>query len=114
MITSIVMRIKNFKRPNILQTKSDHKISASFVTLITALATQSAFAKEKVNNVDVFIGIQYGLSMIVPIVGAVLFLLLFILCIFRIIARATFVRWAFSVIIASTAFYITHILFHIT
>lgn len=57
--------------------------------------------------------VQYGLSILVPIVAAIILLLLLLIYIFRIIARATFMRWAFSVIIAGAAFYISHILFHL-
>ncbi|MET3589179.1 putative membrane protein [Bartonella silvatica] len=102
------------KQPDIVQTKVSRKINICFATLTIFLTAQFAYAQEKTNNVDVFIGLQYGLSMIVPIACAVILLFLLILWVFRIIARATFARWAFSLIIAGAAFYISSILFHIT
>ncbi|GAA5096031.1 conjugal transfer protein [Bartonella acomydis] len=101
------------KQSNILQAKTGNKISAIFITLIIFLVTQSVWAQTKTKSIDVLIGMQYGLSMVIPIVCAVLLLFLLIIYVFRIIAKATFIRWAFSVIIAGAAFYISHILFYI-
>ncbi|WP_375686447.1 MULTISPECIES: conjugal transfer protein [unclassified Bartonella] len=100
------------KQLNTLQSKIC-KISAIFITLIALLVTQSAYAQTETKSLDVFIGMQYGLSILIPIVAIIILLLLLLIYIFRIIARATFMRWAFSVIIAGAAFYISHILFHL-
>ncbi|WP_375640398.1 conjugal transfer protein [Bartonella sp. MM55XZML] len=100
------------KQLNTLQSKIC-KISAIFITFIALLITQSSYAQTETKSLDVFIGMQYGLSIIIPIVAAIILLLLLLIYIFRIIARATFMRWAFSVIIAGAAFYISHILFHL-
>ncbi|WP_375612565.1 MULTISPECIES: conjugal transfer protein [unclassified Bartonella] len=100
------------KQLNTLQSKIC-KISAIFITFIMLLITKSAYAQTETKSLDVFIGMQYGLSIIIPIVAAIVLLLLLLIYIFRIIARATFMRWAFSVIIAGAAFYISHILFHL-
>ncbi|WP_375657492.1 MULTISPECIES: conjugal transfer protein [unclassified Bartonella] len=89
------------------------KISAIVITSVMLLITQSAYAQTETKSLDVFIGMQYGLSIIIPVVAAIILLLLLLIYIFRIIARATFIRWAFSVIIAGAAFYISHILFHL-
>lgn len=75
--------------------------------------TQSVFAQTETKSLDVFMSVQYGLSILVPIAAAIILLFLLLIYIFRIIARATFMRWAFSVIIAGAAFYISHILFHL-
>ncbi|WP_142416701.1 conjugal transfer protein [Bartonella massiliensis] len=101
------------KQSNILSAKTCNKIGAIVITSIIFLITQSAYAQKETKSVDVFIGVQYGLSMVIPIAAAIIFLFLFLIYILRIIARATFIRWAFSVIIAGAAFYISHILFHI-
>ncbi|WP_375645555.1 conjugal transfer protein [Bartonella sp. AA56HLJMS] len=100
------------KQLNTLQSKIC-KISIIFITSIMLLITQSTYAQTETKSLDVFIGMQYGLSIIIPMVAAVILLLLLLIYIFRIIARATFMRWAFSVIIAGAAFYISHILFHL-
>ncbi|WP_375645956.1 conjugal transfer protein [Bartonella sp. TT29SHDZB] len=100
------------KQLNTLQSKIC-KISAIVITSVMLLITQSAYAQTETKSLDVFIGMQYGLSIIIPIVAVILLLLLLLIYIFRIIARATFMRWAFSVIIAGAAFYISHILFHL-
>ncbi|WP_375685411.1 conjugal transfer protein [Bartonella sp. TT110JLCBS] len=100
------------KQLNTLQSKIC-KISAIVVTSVMLLITQSAYAQTETKSLDVFIGMQYGLSIIIPIVAVILLLLLLLIYIFRIIARATFMRWAFSIIIAGAAFYISHILFHL-
>ncbi|WP_375676963.1 MULTISPECIES: conjugal transfer protein [unclassified Bartonella] len=100
------------KQLNTLQSKIC-KISTIFITLIMLLITQSAYAQTETKSLNVFIGMQYGLSIIIPIVAAIILLLLLLIYIFRIIARATFMRWAFSIIIAGAAFYISHILFHL-
>ncbi|WP_375633484.1 MULTISPECIES: conjugal transfer protein [unclassified Bartonella] len=100
------------KQLNTLQVKI-YKISVIVITSVMLLITQSAYAQTETKSLDVFIGMQYGLSIIIPIVAAIILLLLLLIYIFRIIARATFMRWAFSVIIAGAAFYISHILFHL-
>ncbi|WP_375650564.1 conjugal transfer protein [Bartonella sp. OT172YNZD] len=100
------------KQLNTLQSKIC-KISAIVITSVMFLVTQSAYAQTETKSLDVFIGMQYGLSIIIPIAAAIILLLLLLIYIFRIIARATFIRWAFSVIIAGAAFYISHILFHL-
>ncbi|WP_273790546.1 conjugal transfer protein [Bartonella sp. CM31XJBT] len=100
------------KQLNTLQSKVC-KISAIVITSVMLLITQSAYAQTETKSLDVFIGMQYGLSIIIPVVAAIILLLLLLIYIFRIIARATFIRWAFSVIIAGAAFYISHILFHL-
>ncbi|WP_375670599.1 conjugal transfer protein [Bartonella sp. CL434QHHD] len=100
------------KQSNTLKSKVC-KISAIVITSVMLLITQSAYAQTETKSLDVFIGMQYGLSIIIPVVAAIILLLLLLIYIFRIIARATFIRWAFSVIIAGAAFYISHILFHL-
>ncbi|WP_330168316.1 conjugal transfer protein [Bartonella grahamii] len=100
------------KQLNTLQSKIC-KISAIVITSVMLLITQSAYAQMETKSLDVFIGMQYGLSIIIPAVAAIILLLLLLIYIFRIIAKATFMRWAVSVIIAGAAFYISHILFHL-
>ncbi|WP_212112758.1 conjugal transfer protein [Bartonella queenslandensis] len=101
------------KRLNTVQAKICNKISVIFITSMMFLMTRSAYAQMETKSFDVFIGMQYGLSVIIPVVAAIILLFLLLIYIFRIIARATFMRWAFSVIIAGAAFYISHILFHL-
>ncbi|WP_273759183.1 conjugal transfer protein [Bartonella sp. ML70XJBT.G] len=101
------------KQSNILQTKTGNKISAIVIILIISLLTQPACAQTKTKSLDILMGMQYGLSMVIPIICGVILLFLLLIYIFRIISRATFLRWTFSVIIAGAAFYISHILFHI-
>lgn len=91
----------------------NNKVRVVFITLILFLAAQSTYAQEKTNSVDIFIGMQYGLSIIIPIAAAIVLLFLLLLWAFRLIARATFARWAFSVVVAGAAFYLSHILYHI-
>ncbi|WP_375654611.1 MULTISPECIES: conjugal transfer protein [unclassified Bartonella] len=100
------------KQLNTLQVKIC-KISVIVITSVMLLITQSAYAQTETKSLDVFIGMQYGLSILIPIVAGIILLLLLLIYIFRIIARATFMRWAFSVIIAGAAFYISHILFYL-
>ncbi|WP_406604057.1 conjugal transfer protein [Bartonella gliris] len=105
------------KQSNTFQAKTNsksRKSMAAFAALVMFLAAQSVNAQSTAQSVDVFIGMQYGLSMIIPIVGAIILLFLLIIYVFRLIARATFMRWTFSVIIAGAAFYISNILFHIS
>ncbi|USP01185.1 conjugal transfer protein [Bartonella taylorii] len=107
---------KNMKQLNTFQVKIENvsnKVRVVFITLILFLATQPTYAQEKTNSVDIFIGMQYGLSIIIPIAAAIMLLFLLLLWAFRLIARATFARWAFSVVIAGAAFYLSHILYHI-
>lgn len=106
------MRIKNMKQINILQAKIGNKIS-TIITSIIFLMAQPVWAQTTTKDIDVLISMQYGLSMIIPIVCAIILLCLLLIYVFRIIARATFLRWAFSVVIAGAAFYISHILFYI-
>ncbi|WP_317993945.1 conjugal transfer protein [Bartonella gliris] len=104
------------RQSNTFQTKTNsesRKSMAAFATLIMFLETQSVNAQSTTQSVNIFIGMQYGLSMIIPIVGAIILLFLLIIYVFRLITRATFIRWTFSVIIAGAAFYISNILFHI-
>ncbi|WP_375648386.1 conjugal transfer protein [Bartonella sp. MU70NMGDW] len=101
------------KQLNTLRVKICNKISAIVITSVMLLITQSAYAQTETKSLDVFIGMQYGLSILIPIAAAIILLFLLLIYIFRIIARATFMRWAFSVIIAGAAFYISHILFHL-
>ncbi|WP_273754893.1 conjugal transfer protein [Bartonella sp. MM73XJBT.G] len=101
------------KQLNILRVKIYNKINVIIITSMMLLITQSAYAQTEIKSLDVFMSVQYGLSILVPIVAAIVLLLLLLIYIFRIIARATFMRWAFSVIIAGAAFYISHILFHL-
>lgn len=105
---------KNMKQSNIFQTKVNNKISVIFATLIMFLTTQFTYAQENINSMKLLIGMQYGLSIFIPIAGAIILLFLLIIYAFGILMKATFLRWAFSVIIASAAFYISSILFHIT
>nr|WP_026088166.1 hypothetical protein [Bartonella rattaustraliani] len=102
------------KRSNILHIKMCNRISIVFTTLMMFLTTQFAYAQEHVNHVKLLLGIQYGFSILIPIAGAVILLFLLLIYAFHIIAKATFLRWAFSVLIASAAFYISGILFQIT
>ncbi|WP_375608585.1 MULTISPECIES: conjugal transfer protein [unclassified Bartonella] len=101
------------KQSNILQAKTCNNISIIVIVLIVCLITQSAYAQTETKSLDIFIGMQYGLSMVIPIAAAIILLFLLLIYILRIIARSTFIRWAFSVIIAGAAFYISHILFNI-
>ncbi|UNF38676.1 conjugal transfer protein [Bartonella krasnovii] len=101
------------KQLNTLRVKIYNKINVIIINSMTLLITQSAYAQTEIKSLDVFMSVQYGLSILVPIVAAIILLLLLLIYIFRIIARATFMRWAFSVIIAGAAFYISHILFHL-
>ncbi|MBB4075780.1 putative membrane protein [Bartonella fuyuanensis] len=101
------------KKLNTFRAKACNKISVTVIASILLLITQSAYAQTGTKSLDVFIGMQYGLSIIIPISAAIILLFLLLIYLFRIIARATFMRWAFSVIIAGAAFYISHILFNI-
>ncbi|WP_375666175.1 conjugal transfer protein [Bartonella sp. TT121SHDZB] len=101
------------KQSNILQAKTCNNINTIVITSIACLMTQSVYAQTGSKSLDVLIGVQYGLSMVVPIAAAIILLFLLLIYILRIIARATFIRWAFSVIIAGAAFYISHMLFYI-
>ncbi|UTO29440.1 conjugal transfer protein [Bartonella harrusi] len=98
---------------NILQAKMSKRIHTLVIIPIMLLMTQVAYSQTKNRSIDIFIGMQYGLSMVIPIVGAVLLLLLLLIYLFRIISKATFIRWSFSVIMASAAFYISSLLFYI-
>ncbi|WP_273718659.1 MULTISPECIES: conjugal transfer protein [Bartonella] len=101
------------KKSNTLRVETCNKINVIVITSMMYLISQSAYAQTETKSLDVFIGMQYGLSILIPIVAAIILLLLLLIYIFRIIAKATFRRWAFSVIIAGAAFYISHILFHL-
>ncbi|WP_375624414.1 MULTISPECIES: conjugal transfer protein [unclassified Bartonella] len=101
------------KQSNTFQAKTCNRINVIIITSMMLLITQSAYAQTETENLDAFIGMQYGLSILIPIVAIIILLLLLLIYIFRIIAKATFIRWAFSVIIAGAAFYISHILFHL-
>ncbi|WP_019219370.1 hypothetical protein [Bartonella florencae] len=101
------------KQANILQAKTGNKIRTLVITFIIFLMTQAVCAQTKMKSLDILIGMQYGLSMVIPVICAVVLLFLLLIYVFRIIARATFIRWAFSVIIAGAAFYISHVLFYI-
>ncbi|WP_455477903.1 conjugal transfer protein [Bartonella sp. B10] len=102
------------KQSSALQARADSKIGTAFATAIIFLVTQSVYAQTKTKDMDILICMQYGLSTIVPLAAAVIFVFLLIIYIFRLIAKATFARWALSIIIAGVAFYISHILFHIS
>ncbi|WP_039951892.1 hypothetical protein [Candidatus Bartonella washoeensis] len=102
------------KQSNTFQAKMNSKSIAAFATLFMFLAIQSVNAQSTTQKVDIFVGVQYGLSMIVPILGAIIFLFILLIHLFRIISRATFIRWSFSVIMAGAAFYLSSILFYIT
>ncbi|MBX4335902.1 TrbC/VirB2 family protein [Bartonella raoultii] len=102
------------KRLNTIQkiiNSKKNKLNTIFLILIMLLATQPVYAQATNKNIDLITGLQYGLSIIVPMIAAIILLFLLILCVFRFIARATFVRWAFSTIIAGVAFYVSNILF---
>ncbi|UNF51923.1 conjugal transfer protein [Bartonella krasnovii] len=101
------------KQLSTFKVKTCNKINVIIITSIMLLITQSVFAQTETKSLDVFMSVQYGLSILVPIAAAIILLFLLLIYIFRIIARATFMRWAFSVIIAGAAFYISHILFHL-
>lgn len=101
------------KQLNTLRVKIYNNINVVIITSMTLLITQFAYAQTEIKSLDVFMSVQYGLSILIPIVAVIVLLLLLLIYIFRIIARATFMRWAFSVIIAGAAFYISHILFHL-
>ncbi|WP_019221071.1 hypothetical protein [Bartonella senegalensis] len=98
---------------NTLRTKTVRKISLVFTTLVVFLTIQPSCAQTTSKGLEILIGMQYGLSIIIPIFAAIIlfFLLLIYLC--RIISRITFARWSFSVVIAGAAFYISSILFYI-
>ncbi|UNF29007.1 conjugal transfer protein [Bartonella krasnovii] len=101
------------KQLSTFKVKTCNKINVIIITSIMLSITQSVFAQTETKSLDVFMSVQYGLSILVPIAAAIILLFLLLIYIFRIIARATFMRWAFSVIIAGAAFYISHILFHL-
>ncbi|WP_208440201.1 conjugal transfer protein [Bartonella raoultii] len=101
------------RQPNVLQIRASNKISAIVITSTISLMVQPAYAQTKTKSLEILMGMQYGLSMVIPILCAIILFFLLLIYVFRIIARATFLRWAFSVIIAGAAFYISHILFHI-
>ncbi|UNF43724.1 conjugal transfer protein [Bartonella krasnovii] len=101
------------KQLNTFRVKIYNKINSIIVTSMIFLISESAYTQTETKSLDVFTGVQYGLSILIPIIAAFILLFLLLIYIFRIIARATFMRWAFSVIIAGAAFYISHILFHL-
>lgn len=101
------------KQLNTFRVKMCNKINSIVITSMMILISKSAYAQTETKSLDVFMGMQYGLSILVPIVATIILLFLLLIYIFRIIARATFMRWAFSLIIAGAAFYISHILFHL-
>ncbi|WP_273789281.1 conjugal transfer protein [Bartonella sp. ML70XJBT] len=101
------------KQLNTFQRKLYNKISVIVIISMMLLITRFAYAQTETKSLDIFMSVQYGLSILVPIVAAIILLFLLLIYIFRIIAKATFIRWAFSVIIAGAAFYISHILFHL-
>lgn len=111
--TLVKMGIKAMKQSNILQAKICNNISAIVITSVVFLITQSAYAQTETKSLNIFIGMQYGLSMVIPIAAAIILLFLLLIYIFRVITKATFIRWAFSVVIAGAAFYLSHILFYI-
>ncbi|EJF74695.1 hypothetical protein MEC_01219 [Bartonella alsatica IBS 382] len=102
------------RRLNTSETKVDRKVSIVFITSIILLATQSAYAQTINKNIDLLMNIHYGLSITVPIVAVLIFFLLLISYMCRLIKRATFIRWAFSIIMAGAAFYISNILFYMS
>lgn len=112
-MNSAIMGINYMKQSNIFHAETANKVSAIIIALIISLMVQPAYTQTKTRSLDILMGMQYGLSMVIPIVCAVILLVLLLIYVFRLIARATFIRWAFSVIIAGAAFYISHILFHI-
>ncbi|QEE12881.1 conjugal transfer protein [Bartonella krasnovii] len=101
------------KQLNTLRVKIYNKINVIIITSMMLLITRFACAQTETKSLDIFMSVRYGLSILVPIAAAIILLFLLLIYIFRIIARATFMRWAFSVIIAGAAFYISHILFHL-
>ncbi|WP_254475094.1 conjugal transfer protein [Bartonella sp. B1098] len=101
------------KKLNTFQEKICNNISVIVITSMVLLITQYAYAQTEAKSLDVFIGMQYGLSILIPMAAAIILLFLLLIYIFRLIAKATFMRWAFSVIIAGAAFYISHILFYL-
>lgn len=104
---------KKMKQSNILDAETGKKISGIIITSIVFLLTEPAYAQTGTKAIDIFTGMQYGLSIIIPIVGAIIFLFLLLIYLFRIISKATFIRWSFSVIVAGAAFYISALLFYI-
>ncbi|MCZ2203607.1 TrbC/VirB2 family protein [Bartonella sp. A5(2022)] len=101
------------KQSNTLQIRIRNKITAAFVAIIMLLMTQTAYA-QTISYIRDVIEIQYALNIIVPIVAAFILLCLTIGCLFRIIAKSTFVRWAISVVIAGSAFFVSNVLFSVT
>ncbi|WP_208437066.1 conjugal transfer protein [Bartonella taylorii] len=101
------------KYANTLQTKISRKVSTVLAALTVFLTIQPTCAQEKMSKLDMLIVLQYELSIIIPIAGAVMLLFLLLIYAFRLITKATFLRWAFSIIIASAAFYLSRILFYI-
>ncbi|WP_208440084.1 conjugal transfer protein [Bartonella raoultii] len=100
------------KQLNAFRIKIYNKVNV-IITSMMLLMSESAYAQTETKGLDVFMGMQYGLSILIPIIAAIILLFLLLIYIFRVIAKATFMRWAFSVIIAGAAFYISHILFHL-
>ncbi|KEC55947.1 hypothetical protein [Bartonella koehlerae] len=98
---------------NTLRTKAVKKISLVFAALIVFLTTHPGCAQTTSKGLDVLIGMQYGLGIIIPIFSAIILFFLLLIYVCRLISKVTFARWAFSVVIAGAAFYISSILFYI-
>ncbi|WP_332065813.1 conjugal transfer protein [Bartonella sp. CB189] len=118
MVTSIIVKFKNMKYLDTFLVKVNRQASVIFMATIMFLTTQSANVHaetivQAAVDADTLTNLYYGLSLLVPLIAAILFLFLLIIYVLRIIARTTFVRWSFSVLIAGAAFYISNILFHI-
>lgn len=104
---------KDMRSSNTLWKKINRRIGDIFAFLAVFLISWPVYAQEKMSKIDMLIGLHYGLSMIVPIAGAIMLLFLLIIFAFNLVSKATFLRWAFSIIIASAAFYISRILLYI-
>ncbi|WP_455476218.1 conjugal transfer protein [Bartonella sp. B17] len=105
--------MQNMKCSNIFKIKVGSKLDIAFITAIIFLMAPPAYAQATVNHMHVLMDMRHGLSMLIPIAAAVMLAVLLLIYVLRIIAGATFARWAFSIIIAGAAFYISNILFYI-
>ncbi|WP_336276687.1 conjugal transfer protein [Bartonella sp. CB178] len=117
MVVSTLM--KDMKYSKVLWGRVGGKIGFSFMGMAVFPVTRPSYAQAGTSipvansHVDVIMGIYYGLSVFSPIIAAVILVFLCLIYLFRVIAKATFARWAFSVIVAGAALYISNMLFYI-
>ncbi|WP_455474042.1 conjugal transfer protein [Bartonella sp. B30(2025)] len=109
----ILAVIKNMKCSNTFKVRIGHKVDMAFIAAIMFFVTQPAYVQATTHDAYLLMGVHYGLSMLIPIIAAILFVFLLIIYLLRFIAKATFLRWAFSIVLAGAAFYLSNILFYI-